>query len=58
MAWEFHEFDESDAPEVFVTIGRACEDGEHERCAGFSTDTEGMAWCCTCFCHKVEGKTS
>jgi hypothetical protein len=53
MAWEFHEFDESNPREAITVIGTACEAGEHERCAGMTID-DGDIFLCVCDCHKVK----
>ena len=53
MAWEFHEFDESDSPEAITLVSAICEAGEHERCAGMTID-DGDIFFCVCDCHKVK----
>ena len=49
-----HEFEHGSEPEVLVTVGVACEDGEHERCAGVTIVEGEPPWLCVCSCHLKE----
>ena len=48
-----HEF-ARDESEVLTTLSVACENDEHERCAGITIVDGEPPWLCVCLCHLKE----